>query len=73
MPDDNNDKRFYVQGLRYGSLVTEFVAMTLVLGYVGHCLDEKYEWSSWGLLSGLLVGMGLGLWIMIKQLEKLNR
>ncbi len=73
LPNDNDDKQFYVRGLRYGGVATEFVAITLILGYVGHRLDEKYGWASWGLLGGLLVGMGLGLWVMIKQLEKLNR
>ena len=69
----NEDGRFLSQGMRYGSLVVEFVGMTLLLGYVGHRLDERYGWQSWGLLGGLLLGMGLGLWMMIRQMAKINR
>jgi len=72
-PGDDKDKTFYVQGLRYGSLVTEFVGLMLVLGYVGYRLDERYGWSPWGSLAGFLLGMGLGLWLMIRQMSKINR
>lgn len=70
---DDEDPKLLAQGMRYASLVMEFVGTILILGYVGHRLDEKYGWNSWGLLSGLLIGMGLGLWLMIKQLDRLNK
>ncbi len=67
------DQRLLAEGLRYGSLVSEFVIMTLGPGYLGYKLDQRYGWSSWGMLGGILLGMGLGLWMLIRQLNKLNR
>jgi len=73
-PDQrDNDRRLLAEGLRYGSLVTEFVLLTLIPGYFGYRLDQHYGWSSWGMLSGILLGMGLGLWMLIRQMKKLNR
>ena len=73
-PDgDNEEPRLLAQGMRYAGLVTEFVGTVLILGYVGYRIDKKCGWNSWGLLSGLLVGTGLGLWLMIRQLNKLNK
>lgn len=69
----DNDSKFYAQGMRYAGMVFEFVGLLLVLGYVGNKVDEKYGSDPWGLLGGLLVGMGFGLYTMVKQLEKINR
>jgi F0F1-type ATP synthase assembly protein I len=54
-------------------MVFEFVGMILVLGYLGNKVDVKCDSEPWGLLGGLLIGMGFGLFLMIKQLEKINR
>ncbi len=72
-PPKNDDSSFYVQGFRYAALVFEFVGLLLILGYIGYRLDASYGSDPWGLLAGLLVGMGFGLFMLIKQLEKLNR
>jgi len=72
-PPKQNDSKFYVQGMRYAGMVFEFVGMILILGYVGNKVDVKYDSQPWGLLGGLLVGMGFGLYLMVKQLEKINR
>lgn len=72
-PPKQNDSKFYVQGMRYAGVVFEFVGMILILGYVGNKVDLKYDSEPWGLLGGLLMGMGLGLYLMVKQLEKINR
>lgn len=62
-----------MQWLRLSSLAVEFVAYLLVFGYIGNRLDSKYDWSPWGTLGGLLIGMTLGLWRMVRESEKLNR
>ncbi|MCG8406492.1 MAG: AtpZ/AtpI family protein [Phycisphaerales bacterium] len=69
----DDDSKFYVQGIRYAALAFEFVGTLLILGYVGYKVDAHYDSEPWGLLSGLLIGMGFGLYIMVKQLEKMNR
>ncbi len=72
LPKDD-DSRFYVQGMRYTGVVFEFVGMILILGFVGNAVDGKYDTDPWGLLGGLLIGMGFGLYLMVKQLDKINR
>lgn len=72
-PPKNDDSKFYALGVRYAGVVFEFVGMLLVFGYIGNAVDEKYGMDPWGLLVGLLVGMGLGLYAMVRQLEKINR
>jgi F0F1-type ATP synthase assembly protein I len=68
-----NDAKFYVIGMRYSALGFEFVGCLLVLGYLGLKVDERYGSNPWGIFVGLILGMALGLFTMIKQLEKLNR
>ncbi|HWL94680.1 MAG TPA: AtpZ/AtpI family protein [Phycisphaerae bacterium] len=67
------DSRFLALGLRYSGIGFEFVVALLVFGYLGRLVDQKYGSDPWGLFVGLLLGMGLGLFIMIRQLNKLNR
>ena len=62
-----------MQWLRLSSLAIEFVVYIFVLGYIGTRLDAKYNWAPWGSLVGLLAGMSIGLWRMLKESEKLNR
>jgi len=72
-PPRDEDASFYVVGLRYSAVAFEFVAMIAVLGYIGYRLDEKYDTDPWLFFGGLLLGMGLGLFTMVRQLSKLNR
>lgn len=72
-PKRNEDARFMALAMRYSGVVTEFVAILGVLGFIGHKTDEKFGSDPWGLLIGLMLGLGLGLFVMIRQLEKLNR
>ncbi|HPF38048.1 MAG TPA: AtpZ/AtpI family protein [Phycisphaerae bacterium] len=71
-PKRNQDARFIAQAMRYSGVVTEFVACLGVLGFIGHKADEKYGTDPWLLLVGLMLGLGLGLFVMIRQLDKLN-
>lgn len=53
-------------------MTIEFVGMVLVLGYVGYRLDESRGWSPWGSLAGFLIGTAGGLWLMVRQANKIN-
>jgi F0F1-type ATP synthase assembly protein I len=72
-PKRDHDASFIAQGFRFTALAFEFVGLLGIFGYVGYKVDEKYGVDPWGLLVGLLLGLGLGLFTMIRQLEKLNR
>lgn len=72
-PNRDNDANFMAIGLRFTAVAFEFVGMLGILGFVGHKVDEKYGVDPWGLLAGLLLGLGLGLFVMYRQLEKFNR
>lgn len=72
-PKHDSDAKFMALAMRYSAIVTEFVVALGLLGLLGHKVDEKYGSDPWGVLVGLLLGLGLGLFVMLRQLEKLNR
>lgn len=72
-PKQEKDAKFMALGLRYTAVVTEFVIVLGLMGYAGKKADEKFGSDPWGILVGLLVGLGFGLFVMLRQLEKLNR
>lgn len=65
--DERNDSRLVASWVRQYTLVFEFLAALALLGYLGHRLDQHYGWQRWGLLTGLLVGMTIGLYRMIRE------
>jgi F0F1-type ATP synthase assembly protein I len=72
-PRGKEDKNLLALGMRYAGIASQFALTLLVLGYVGSRLDEAKGWSPWGVLSGILFGMGVGIWSMLRQLEKLEK
>lgn len=71
-PEQHNDHKDPQPGMplgwaRYYVLVLEFLAYLAVLGYLGYKLDERYGWKPWGLLGGLLTGLAVGLYRMIRE------
>ncbi len=70
-PDDKEAKTRQ-QWVRMSGMAVEFVGMVLVLGYIGYRLDESRGWSPWGSLAGFLIGTAGGLWLMVRQANKIN-
>lgn len=70
---NGSDANLFAIGIRYSTMGFEFVGLLLIFGYVGYRIDEHYGASPWGLFAGLMLGMGFGLFVMIRQLSKLNR
>jgi F0F1-type ATP synthase assembly protein I len=54
------------------AVVFEFLAYIGVLGYLGWWLDQRRGWSPWALLCGLLLGVALGLYRMIRESKRLG-
>jgi len=74
-PDDDSGPPGSVVGswIRQGAQVFEFLASLGLLGFVGWKLDERYGLGPWGLLGGLLLGMCVGLYFMIRESKRLDR
>jgi F0F1-type ATP synthase assembly protein I len=53
-------------------LVLEFLAYVGGLGYAGWWLEKRIGWEPWGLLTGLLLGTGVGLYRMIRESKRLG-
>lgn len=75
-PDDETSRstpQLVGPWLHQYAVVMEFLGYLAVLGYGGYWLDERYGWSPWGLLAGLLLGTAAGLYRLIRDAEKLNK
>lgn len=74
-PDDkseNSAERLPLSWVRMYALVLEFLGYLGVLGYLGWWLDERRGWQPWGLLGGLLAGLAIGLYRMIREGKRLG-
>ena len=65
--NEQNDRRLAASWWRGYAAVFEFLGGLALLGYVGHRLDQRYGWQPWGLLVGLIAGMVLGLYRMVRE------
>lgn len=54
------------------AIALEFLAYLGVLGYAGWWLEEHYGWQPWGLLGGLLLGLALGLYRMVRESKRMG-
>ncbi len=57
----------------YLSIVYVLMGGVLFFGYLGHYLDKKWDSSPLGVIGGVFIGFGLGLYNMIKVLQQTNR
>ena len=51
----------------------DFLVVACAGGGLGWFLDQRFGWSPWGLLIGICLGFGGGLYRLIKRLEKQDR
>jgi len=50
------------------------VAVGVGLGVlIGLWLDRKFDWSPWGMLIGLALGLAGGLYSMFREVNRINR
>jgi ATP synthase protein I len=54
-------------------IIIDLVAATVLLGGLGFALDNAIGWSPWGLLTGLLAGFGLGMFMAARRAQSLQR
>jgi F0F1-type ATP synthase assembly protein I len=72
-PDRHEESRLVALGMKYAGIATQFAITLLLFGWLGNRLDETKGWTPWGLLTGILSGMFLGVWSMLRQLERLEK
>ena len=70
--NDRRNQRLPVGWLRMYALVLEFLAYLGVLGYAGWWLDRRYDWHPWGMLGGLLLGLAVGLYRMVREAKRIG-
>jgi F0F1-type ATP synthase assembly protein I len=74
-PEDEDSRRrpeMPAGWMRMYAVVFEFLAYIGGLGYLGWWLEQRHGWQPWGLLVGLLVGTGLGLYRLLREAKRLG-
>ncbi len=70
--DPNSDANTPIGWLRMYAVVFEFLAYLGGLGYLGWWLDQTRGWEPWGLLGGLFIGTGFGLYRLIREAKRIG-
>lgn len=70
--DERPSNRYPLGWLRMYALVFEFLAYLGVLGGLGWWLEQRYGWEPWGLFGGLLLGLTIGLYRMIREAKRIG-
>jgi len=55
-----------IRAIRIGS---DFVAMVMVPTALGGYLDEQFGTGPWLMLALLMLGFGLGFWVLVRALD----
>ena len=72
--DDHRKNAGVVQSwIRQAAQVFEFLGSLGLCGFIGYRLDERRGTQPWGLLIGLLIGMGAGLYLMLRESKRLEK
>lgn len=53
-------------------IIIDLVAATILLGGAGYALDIALDWLPWGLLTGLIAGFGLGMWMAARRAQAMQ-
>lgn len=65
-------KRLRIMIVMGNAALTKAVLM-LGLGWGGYKLDQKWGTKPWLMFTGVLIGLGLGLWYIIVLADKFNK
>ncbi|WP_421857592.1 AtpZ/AtpI family protein [Oceanicaulis sp.] len=58
------------QGVRYG---TEFAGGVLVGAGLGYLTDQFFNWTPWGLLTGVILGFAAGTLNVVRAAQSMNQ
>ena len=61
MPQDDGSSWSKLAGIGF-----EFIAAILMFGGIGWWLDARLGTKPWVFIGGVIVGFGIGLWLMIR-------
>jgi ATP synthase protein I len=68
-----DDKQSPENPWRMAHMGLELAGAALISGAIGWWLDQKFGWSPWGVLTGLLIGCCGGFYLFIKEALSANR
>lgn len=52
---------------RYSTIGLQFALTPAMFGWLGHWLDQRFDWSPWGIVSGVVFGfVGASAWLYYK-------
>ncbi|NOX88838.1 MAG: AtpZ/AtpI family protein [Calditrichaeota bacterium] len=57
----------------YLSIAYVMIGGVLFFGYIGNFFDKKWDSSPLGIITGVFLGFGLGLYNMVKVLKQFDR
>lgn len=69
--EDNKGTNEIIRAMAITTILGTEVAICVVVGfYGGRQLDRILESSPWLMIAGILLGIGVGIWGIIKTLER---
>jgi hypothetical protein len=59
---------------RYGGIGIELVLAMLILGAIGHWLDQRYwRGHDWGMMVGFFLGIAVGIRNLVRAAQRMQR
>ncbi len=69
MADPNDDPSWG----KYLSIGLEMTVGVMLGLFIGNWLDHRYGWSPWGVLIGTFLGIAAGMYLLIKDTNRMNK
>ena len=70
MAGDKDDRSGWGKGLNYGIEIAAGIGLGALIGF---WLDRRFGSSPWFLLGGLLLGCASGMYLLIKDISRMNK
>lgn len=65
-----SDRKLYRYYARLSGAVFQKIVLCCLGAYLGNAIDKKYNTAPYGMFTGFLIGVSIGLWTVIRAAER---